>query len=139
MNRIILLGRLTKDPEVRYTNTGKVVAMFVLAVNRPFTDANGQRDADFINVVIWGKQAEAIGNNVTKGQRLLVEGRLQIRSYDANDGAKKYVTEVVAYNFEFIEKKGDKTTPVPNAPKDNQASPMESFGEAAPFTEEIPF
>ena len=138
MNRIILLGRLTKDPEVRYTNTGKVVAMFVLAVNRPFTDANGQRDADFINVVIWGKQAETVGNNVTKGQRLLVEGRLQIRSYDANDGTKKYVTEVVAYNFEFIEKKGDKTA-VPNAPKDNQASPMESFGEAVPFNEEIPF
>lgn len=139
MNRIILLGRLTKDPEVRYTNSGKVVAMFVLAVNRPFTDANGQRDADFINVVIWGKQAEAVGNNVTKGQRLLVEGRLQVRSYDANDGTKKYVTEVVAYNFEFIEKKGDKAAPVPNAPKDNQTSPMESFGAAVPFTEEIPF
>lgn len=137
MNRIILLGRLTKDPEVRYTNTGKVVAMFVLAVNRPFTDANGQRDADFINVVIWGKQAEAVGNNVTKGQRLLVEGRLQIRSYEGNDGQKKFVAEVVAYNFEFIEKKGDKG---PTAvPKDSQASPMESFGEAAPFNEEIPF
>lgn len=139
MNRIILLGRLTKDPEVRYTNSGKVVAMFVLAVNRPFTDANGQRDADFINVVIWGKQAEAVGNNVTKGQRLLVEGRLQVRSYDANDGTKKYVTEVVAYNFEFIEKKGDKAAPVPNTPKDNQVSPMESFGAEVPFTEEIPF
>ena len=139
MNRIILLGRLTKDPEVRYTNSGKVVAMFVLAVNRPFTDANGQRDADFINVVIWGKQAEAIGNNVTKGQRLLVEGRLQIRSYDANDGAKKYVTEVVAYNFEFIEKKGEKTVPAPNALNNNQSSPMESFGEVAPLAEEIPF
>lgn len=137
MNRIILLGRLTKDPEVRYTNTGKVVAMFVLAVNRPFTDANGQRDADFINVVIWGKQAEAVGNNVTKGQRLLVEGRLQIRSYEGNDGQKKFVAEVVAYNFEFIEKKGDKGTTA--VTKDSQASPMESFGEAAPFTEEIPF
>ena len=137
MNRIILLGRLTKDPEVRYTNTGKVVAMFVLAVNRPFTDANGQRDADFINVVIWGKQAEAVGNNVTKGQRLLVEGRLQIRSYEGNDGQKKFVAEVVAYNFEFIEKKGDKGTTA--VPKNSQASPMESFGEAAPFTEEIPF
>ena len=137
MNRIILLGRLTKDPEVRYTNTGKVVAMFVLAVNSPFTDANGQRDADFINVVIWGKQAEAVGNNVTKGQRLLVEGRLQIRSYEANDGQKKFVSEVVAYNFEFIEKKGDKGTTT--ATKNSQASPMESFGEAVPFDEEIPF
>ena len=139
MNRVILLGRLTKDPEVRYTNNDKVVATFTLAVPRPFTSAEGKTELDYINIVIWGKPAEVIGNYVTKGQRLLVEGRLQIRSYDANDGTKKYVTEVVAYNFEFIEKKGDKTTPVPNAPKDNQASPMESFGEAVPFTEEIPF
>lgn len=139
MNKIILLGRLVKDPEVKYTNNGKVVAMFTLAVNRPYSSQDGKQEADFISVVVWGKSAETIGNCVTKGQRLLVEGRLQIRSYDANDGTKKYVTEVVAYNFEFIEKKGDKTTPVPNAPKDNQASPMESFGAAVPFTEEIPF
>jgi single-strand DNA-binding protein len=134
MNRVILLGRLVKDPEVRYTNTNKVVAQFTLAVNRPFTNAEGQKEVDYINIVIWGKQAEAIGNYVSKGQRLLVEGRLQIRSYTGNDGAKHWVTEVVAYSFEFIEKKGAQTTT-----QQDQASPMESFGGAAPFDEEIPF
>ena len=137
MNRVILLGRLTKDPEVRYTNNDKVVATFTLAVNRPYTSADGQRDADFINVVIWGKQAEAIGNNVTKGQRLLVEGRLQIRSYEGKDGNKHWITEVVAHNFEFIEKKEKGSTSEPA--QGDQQSPMESFGAPVPFDEEIPF
>lgn len=135
MNRIILLGRLVKDPEVRYTNTGKVVAQFTLAVNRPFAGQDGQREADFINVVMWGKQAEAIGNSVTKGQRLLVEGRLQIRSYDGNDGTKRWTTEVIADRFEFIEKKAEGKTSVST----QEQSPMESFGSSAPFDEEIPF
>ena len=86
MNKIILLGRLTRDPEVRYTPTGKVVCQFTLAVDRPFANQEGQREADFIPVVIWGKQAETCGNSLTKGQRALVEGRLQIRSYDGKDG-----------------------------------------------------
>lgn len=107
MNRIILLGRLTKDPEVRYTNTGKVVCQFTLAVDRPFANQEGQREADFIPVVIWGKQAETCGNSLTKGQRALVEGRLQIRSYDGKDGNKHWVTEVIADRFEFIERKSD--------------------------------
>ena len=135
MNRVILLGRLVKDPEVRYTNNDKVVAQFTLAVNRPFTNAEGQKDVDYINIVIWGKQAEAIGNYVSKGQRLLVEGRLQIRSYE-KDGAKHWITEVVAYNFEFIEKKGSSA---PSQGKESQASPMESFGEPVPYDVEIPF
>lgn len=135
MNRIILLGRLVKDPEVRYTNTGKVVAQFTLAVNRPFAGQDGQREADFINIVMWGKQAEAIGNSVTKGQRLLVEGRLQIRSYDGNDGTKRWTTEVIADRFEFIEKKAEGKTSVST----QEQSPMESFGSSAPFDEEIPF
>ena len=83
MNKVILMGRLTKDPDVKYTQTGKVVTQFTLAVDRPFTNQEGQREADFIPVVIWGKIAELCGNSLTKGQRALVEGRLQIRSYDA--------------------------------------------------------
>ena len=94
MNKIILLGRLTRDPEVRYTPTGKVVCQFTLAVDRPFANQEGQREADFIPVVIWGKQAETCGNSLTKGQRALVEGRLQIRSYDGKDGNKRWITEV---------------------------------------------
>ena len=142
MNRIILLGRLTKDPEVRYTNTGKVVCQFTLAVDRPFANQEGQREADFIPVVIWGKQAETCGNSLTKGQRALVEGRLQIRSYDGKDGNKHWVTEVIADRFEFIERKSDFAgrTSAPVAPKAPvQGGSMESFGQAVPFDEEIPF
>ena len=107
MNKIILLGRLTRDPEVRYTSTGKVVCQFTLAVDRPFANQEGQREADFIPVVIWGKQGETCGNYLTKGQRALIEGRLQIRSYDGKDGNKRWVTEVIADRFEFIESKKD--------------------------------
>lgn len=149
MNRIILLGRLVRDPEVRYTPNGRVVCQFTLAVDRPFANQEGQREADFIPVVIWGKQAETCGNSLTKGQRALVEGRLQIRSYDAKDGTKRYVTEVVADRFEFIERKGDFANrssqapqgayaPAASANTDNVGG-METFGSAVPFDEEIPF
>ena len=107
MNKIILMGRLVRDPEVRYTQTGKVVCQFTIAVDRPFSNQEGQREADFIPVIVWGKQAELCGNSLTKGQRVLVEGRLQIRSYDAKDGSKRWVTEVIANSFEFIERKAD--------------------------------
>lgn len=143
MNKIILLGRLTRDPEVRYTATGKVVCQFTLAVDRPFANQEGQREADFIPVVIWGKNAETCGNSLTKGQRALVEGRLQIRSYDGKDGNKHWVTEVIADRFEFIERKGDfanNRTNAPAAPQTPaQGGNMESFGQAVPFDEEIPF
>lgn len=126
MNRIILLGRLVRDPEVRYTNTGKVVCQFTIAVDRPFTGQEGQKEADFIPVVIWGKQAETLGNNLTKGQRVLVEGRLQIRGYEAKDGTKRYVTEVISDRFEFIERREKVAEP-------QEKSPMEMFGEDIPF------
>lgn len=134
MNKIILLGRLVRDPEVRYTNTGKVVCQFTLAVDRPFSNQDGQREADFIPVVIWGKQAEICGNSFGKGQRVLVEGRLQTRTYDAKDGTKRYVTEVIADHFEFIEKK-DRSEQGEN----KEAQGFNSFGSAKPFDEEIPF
>ena len=98
MNKIILLGRLTRDPEIRYTQTGACVAQFTLAVDRPYTK-DGSREADFISCVTWGKTSETIGNYVHKGQRLLVEGRLQIRSYDAKDGSKRWVTEVIVSQY----------------------------------------
>lgn len=137
MNKIILLGRLTKDPEVKYTNNDKVVCLFTLAVDRPYTNQQGKREADFINVVLWGKQAETFGNYFTKGQRALVEGRLQIRSYDGKDGQKHYVTEVIASGFEFIEK-ANKQGEAPAAVPPPQGS-FENFGQAVPFDEEIPF
>lgn len=125
MNKITLLGRLTKDPEIRYTPSQKVVASIVLAVDRPFTGADGKREADFIPVVIWGKPAELVGNFCSKGHRLLVEGRLQIRNFDAKDGTKHWVTEVVANSVEFIERKEQKT--------------MASMGKEVPFDEEVSF
>ena len=103
-NHITILGRITKDVAVRYTPSQKVVASFTLAVDRPFLYQQGQREADFIPVVVWGKAAELVGNSCGKGQRLLVEGRLQIRNFDAKDGTKHWVTEVIASNVEFIER-----------------------------------
>ena len=107
MNRVILLGRLTRDPEVRYTPSQKVVCSFTLAVDRPFMNAQGQREADFIPVVVWGKAAELCGNSLAKGNRLLVEGRIQVRTFDGKDGQRHWITEVIASNVEFIERKSD--------------------------------
>lgn len=99
MNKVILAGRLTKDPDVRYTQTGVAVASFTLAVNRRFSK---EKAADFIPIVVWDKIAEVVGNNLVKGSQVLIEGRIQIRSYDAQDGSKRYVTEVIANDIEFM-------------------------------------
>lgn len=147
MNRIILLGRLVRDPEVRVTPTEKTVCTFTLAVDRPFASKNGQREADFINIVTWNKTAELCGNSLTKGQRALVEGRLQIRSYDGKDGNKHYMTEVIADRVEFIERKGSGNPAAgqQNPPSQNRSSqggsagPMGGFGSEVGFDEEIPF
>lgn len=145
MNSIVLLGRLTRDPEVRYTQTGKVVCQFTLAVDRPFTNQGGQREADFIPIILWGKQAETAGNSFAKGHRVLVEGRLQIRSYDAKDGSKRYATEVIASHFEFIERKADvqsqqqSTQQYQQPAQGYQQGSMDGFGSSVPFDEEIPF
>lgn len=140
MNKIILLGRLTKDPEVRYTQSGKVVTQFTLAVDRPYAAADGKKEEDFIPVVIWGKSAELAGNSLGKGQRALVEGRVQIRSYDANDGSKRWVTEVIADRFEFIERKAD-AQPAPPAQPQQQPKRAEDWTTMGSqvFDEEIPF
>lgn len=137
MNKIFLLGRLTREPEVRTTPTGKTVVVFSLAVDRPYKGRDGKTEADFINIVTWNKTAELVGTYVHKGERLLVEGRLQIRSYDGKDGQKHYVTEVIADRVEFIEKRNGSGTQVA-APKED-AGPMGSFGSEVTFNEEVPF
>ena len=98
MNKVIILGRLTADPEIRYTQAGKAVASLTIAVNRGF----GSDSADFINCVAWEKLAEIIGNNLSKGSQVLVEGRMQNRSYENNQGEKRFITEVVLNNIEFV-------------------------------------
>ena len=125
MNKAILLGRLTKAPEIKYTQSGKAVASFTLAIDRR-NGANGEKQADFISCVAWEKTAETIGNYCSRGQQIAVEGRIQSRSYDAQDGSKRYVTEVVVQSMEFCGKKSD-----------NGGHAAES---AAPdYDEEIPF
>lgn len=132
MNRVVLMGRLTKEAEVRYTQNQKVVATFTLAVDRDFKNEKGEREADFINCVAWGKAAELIGNSCGKGHRLLIEGRLQIRNFDAKDGTKHWVTEVVANSVEFIERKAEG-----NAGRPPHA--MTDMGKDVPFDETVPF
>jgi len=103
INRSILVGRLTKDPDLRFTPTGVAVATFTLAVNRPFVAEGKEREADFINCVIWRKPAENVANFLKKGSLAGVEGRIQTRSYDGQDGKKVYVTEVVCDSVQFLE------------------------------------
>ena len=122
MNKVIILGRLTANPEIRYTQSGKAVASLTLAVNKPF----GAEGADFINCVAWEKLAEIIGNNLSKGSQILVEGRMQNRSYENNQGEKRFITEVVLNNIEFIGSK-----------KKNETS-TDCFGEVVQ-DEQIPF
>ena len=103
MNKAILIGRLTADPEMRYSPNGVAVTKFTLAVDRPFT-SNGEREADFIPIVVWRQQAEACANYLRKGRLAAVEGRIQVRHYDNNEGRRVYVTEVVADNVRFLER-----------------------------------
>ncbi len=111
MNKIILVGRLTKSPEVRYTQSGKVVCSLTLAVDRPFLNKEGLKDADFIPIVVWGKAAELVNSSCQKGHRLLIEGRIQVRTYDDKDNIKRWITEVISEHIEFIERKSDNNIP----------------------------
>lgn len=103
LNRVILIGRLTKDPELRYTPSGVAVTQFTLAVDRPFTNQQGEREADFINIVTWRKLAETCANYLSKGRLTAVEGRIQVRNYENSEGRRVYVTEIVSDNVRFLE------------------------------------
>jgi single-strand DNA-binding protein len=103
LNRVILIGRLTKDPELRYTPSGVAVAQFTLAVDRPFSRDQGERETDFIPIVTWRQLAETCANYLRKGRLAAVEGRIQVRNYENNEGRRVYVTEVIADNVRFLE------------------------------------
>ena len=108
MNKVVLIGRLTKDPELRFTpGSGAAVTTLTLAVDK-YNTKTGQREADFVPVVVWGKQAESTANYMSKGSQVAISGRIQTRSYDAKDGTKRYVTEVVADQFGGVEFLGTK-------------------------------
>ena len=102
MNKAIIIGRLTRDPEMRTTASGLNSTSFTVAVSRNYANQNGERETDFINCVAWRKQAENISKYCTKGTQVAVEGRIQTRSYDAQDGTKRYVTEIIADNVTFL-------------------------------------
>ncbi|MDV6378811.1 single-stranded DNA-binding protein [Sporosarcina sp. GW1-11] len=109
INRVVLVGRLTKDPELKYTQTGVAVTRFTLAVNRAFTNQQGEREADFISCVAWRKQAENIANYLRKGSLAGVDGRIQTGSFEGQDGKRVYTTEVVADSTQFLEPRGANT------------------------------
>ncbi len=108
LNRVVLIGRLTKDPELRYTSNGTAVATFTLAVDRNYSNQQGERQADFLNIVVWRQLAELCANYLKKGRLTAVEGSIQSRSYDNQEGRKVYVTEIVADNVRFLESNRDR-------------------------------
>lgn len=107
LNTIILIGRLTRDPELRFTPSGAAVTKFALAVDRGFTNQQGERETDFIDIVAWQKLAENCANHLGKGRLVAVEGRLQIRSYEDKEGVRRKAAEVVARNVKFLDKAKD--------------------------------
>ena len=159
MNKVFLIGRLTRDPELRYTGSNTAVATFSIAVNRNFSNQNGEREADFINIVVWRKQAENVKNYLSQGSQVAIDGRLQSRSYDDNNGQKRYVTEVVADNVEFLGSKNSSSSsnntkgfadaePTPydfgDAPEpkgtDIDSNPFADFGSSIEISDdELPF
>lgn len=121
INRTVLVGRLTKDPELRYTGSGTAVATFTVAVNRQFTNSNGEREADFINCVLWRKAAENFCNFTSKGSLVGIDGRVQTRSYENQQGQRVFITEIVAENFSLLESKNS-----------NQNSQNKQSGQSSP-------
>ena len=135
MNRVILVGRITKDPEIKYTQSNIPVVTFTLAVNRSFTDQQGERQADFISCVVWRKQAENLHRFVSKGALLGVEGRIQTRQYETESGTR-YVTEVLAESIQFLESKNE------GSAKEKSSAPEDDFYEVnkkIAAEEDLPF
>ncbi len=164
MNKAILIGRLTRDPELRSTPAGRNVCQFSIAVNRTFTNANGDREADFINCVVWDKQAENLVKYQKKGNQIAVDGRIQTRNYEDKDGKRVYVTEILANNISFLDSKGSSAgnsnsfnnfnnLPEPPIEKNNNVAsmpdietvsvekdPFEAFGDSIEISDnDLPF
>lgn len=153
MNRVVLVGRLTKDPELRYTPAGDAVATFTLAVNRNYKTANGEQPVDFINCVVWRKPAENVANFLKKGSLAGVDGKVQTRNYEGNDGKRVYVTEVLAESVQFLEPRSSQETPQqqvnanqsnhqPNQQNSRQQGNSDPFSAGTPINisdDDLPF
>lgn len=133
MNKVFLIGRLTRDPELRYTSSNVAVARFSIAVNRTFANQAGEREADFINIVVWRKQAENVKNYLRQGSQVAIDGRIQTGSYDGEDGKKRYTTEVVADNVQFLDTKASRE----NANNDVNVTPSDFSSNSSASTTDI--
>lgn len=129
INRVVLVGRLARDPELRYTTNGTAVTTFTVAVDRRFTNQNGEREADFINIVTWKKLAEICANYLAKGRQVAIEGRIQTRSYDDKNGNRRWVTEVVADNVQFLGNPKDNNQSNNNNNNNNNNNSSNGFGD----------
>ena len=139
MNKCILIGRLTRDPELRYTQSGTPVCSESLAVRRP-TARDGEEDADFINITIWGKAAENLAKYKRKGGQIAIEGRLQVSNYTDREGAKRWKTEVVANSVEFIGSRDEVAEPLQPQPQQQANQMTHDFGQEVMFNDEdLPF
>lgn len=141
INRVVLVGRLTRDPELRSTQSGISVARFTLACDRPFTGQEGKREADFIDCVVWRKQADNVAQYLSKGSLAGVEGRLQISSYDDRDGQRRYRAEVVADSVRFLESRntaGRQGQPEP-APQSSGSDPFQTNSSIDLADDDLPF
>ncbi len=150
MNKVILIGRLARDPEMRTTGSGTNVTRFTIAVTRTYQDQNGERTADFINCVAWRRQAENIAKYCTKGTQIAVEGRIQTGSYDTQDGTKRYTTDIICDNVTFLGSKNsggsdaslnNNTNNSDNIPtSDLNEDPFKDFGEEIALSDDdLPF
>jgi len=138
MNKVILIGNLTRDPELSTTNSGVSVCRFSIAVQRRFQNTDGERDVDFFNIVVWRAQAENCHKFLKKGSKCAVSGRLQNSSYEAQDGTKRYSTDIVADEVEFLGSKPEGSAPVGDAPK--AAAPSRATTELEPIDDDsLPF
>ena len=137
INRTVLTGRLTDDIDLRYTQSGSAVGNFRLAVNRRFTNQNGEREADFINCVVWKKTAENLANFTHKGTLIGIDGRIQTRTYDDKDGKKVYITEVVVEQFALLEPRQDNQV---QQTQQNNMSPFDNPSDQVDITDDdLPF
>lgn len=137
INNVVLVGRIVREPELRYTPQNTAVATFTLAVNRRFKNAKGEREADFINCVIWRQPAENIANWAKKGALVGITGSIQVRNYENKEGQRVYVTEVLAYNFQMLESSSNKTEKGKTKSQQDKdpfaGSPMEVSDDDLPF------
>lgn len=138
MNNVVLIGRLTKDADLRYTSNGVATANFTLAVERAFSNASGEKETDFINCVVWRKPAETLSSYTKKGSKIAVRGRMQTRNYENKQGQKVYVTEVVVEEFTFLDSK--KSSEDNSYQNSKPADPFESSGQSIELSEsDMPF